>query len=135
MTDQFQNGAERRKYNRCSGLLVEYSLYSKGGVEAFKKSALTKDISLEGICVYINEPLDIGTIVYINIFFFMTNKPVKVKAEVMWQSKEGDEEEGVLACYVVGFEFKEVREAGRPILVEQIEEAERKAVREFGGTS
>jgi len=120
MADQSKNGEERRKHTRYPGLLVEYSLYSKDDAESFKKTALTKDISLGGICIYINESLEIGLFMYIKIYFFEIKEPVKVKAEVMWQSKAGE-----LKHYAIGLKFKEIDKANRVVLTKQIEELEK----------
>jgi len=115
MTDQSKMGKERRKYTRYPGLLVEYSLYSKDNEESFQKSALTKDISLGGICIYIKEPLEIGSLMNLRIYFFEMKEPVEVKAEVMWQSKAGE-----LGNHAIGLEFKEIDEANRSMLIKQI---------------
>jgi len=116
MTDEYKNGKEQRKHERYSGLLVDYSVYRKEIVDPVEVSALTKNVSLGGMCIYISEPLEIGSFLYIKIYFPESKHPVEVKTEVRWQKSTGEFKQNT-----VGLEFKKFNDEGRDVLTKQIE--------------
>ena len=74
---------EQRKHPRTSGALVEYYIE---GMDAEKKKAFIKDISLDGICIYITEPMADNAIFCMDIYLFGDDTPIKAKGRIVWQS-------------------------------------------------
>jgi len=103
---------ERRRAPRVSGAIVEYT--SKGN-EVEVKKAFIKDICVYGICIYVPESVEIGTVLKLNIFLFGDDSPIKSNGKVVWQ-KSG----GYLGYFNMGIEFENMSKKTAQVLNDHI---------------
>lgn len=119
---QFWDGSERRRYVRVStNVPIRYSLpkESNNHIKAIK----TKDISVGGICMTVNEKLNPRLRLYLEIETPGLPSPVCARGEVVWvkESTEDKNEDGI-RYFNIGIEFKEVQPKDKERLFSYIKE-------------
>ena len=103
MGDQEENlSDEKRRNPRISGAVVEYVIV---GEDPEKKKAFVKDISLDGICIFISDVIKDGALVSMEIYLVDSEVPIRAKGKVVWQ-KPGEH----LKLHAVGVEFTDIGE-------------------------
>lgn len=83
-----QIGSERRKYKRIDLVTeVKYAVLKP----TLSQSGLIKNISEKGLCLLLDEKLNVGDILWLE-FSLPEEKPeyIKALAEVRWQKEEKD---------------------------------------------
>ena len=109
---------ERRRFVRLStSVKVEYAVigkYSEG------VSSATKNISLGGICLFLDNIVDKGTILELKIFVLKEVNPIKAMGKVVWIEEfvlgEADKRKHIEA----GIEFTQIPDADRERLSQYI---------------
>ncbi len=86
-----------RRGKRVKGVVADYSL-SEGAVH--RQTVFIKDISEYGVCIYTQRKIDIDTILYMNLYFSVSQHPFEVTGKVVWQSMSE-----YLGYHCVGIEF------------------------------
>jgi len=105
---------ERRRTPRVFGTLVDYTLEDGGKTS---RNAFIKDISMQGICIYIPEHVKKDDKISLNIFLYEDDQPIKVRGKIIW-SEPG----GYLGYNNVGVEFTEFVKEDKKALAGYIEE-------------
>lgn len=97
---------ERRKHARLNlSMKVDYKVSSLGEEP---KSTISRDISLGGVLLLVKERMDTGTPLELDIYLTEEEtKPIKTKAQVIWQGELGEKAEGF---YHTGISFSEIKE-------------------------
>ena len=86
---------EKRKYARLKvGTRINFRVKGKGKTPLKKISAMSKNISAEGICFRTNQELAVGTELEIEIFLPSDPEPILLRAEVRGCSPFQEKEKG-----------------------------------------
>ena len=119
---QIWDGSERRRFVRMPAVIpIKYS-FSKRTENI--KVAKIKDISIGGICMIINEKLNIKTNICLEIAATDDSAPIRAKGEVIWIKENGEawDNEGI-RHFNIGVEFKDVLSKDRERLSKFIRDA------------
>lgn len=103
MNEEF---VERRKHARLNlSMKVDYQISSSGEEP---RRAVSRDISLGGVLLLVKERMDAGTPMDLEIYLTEEEtKPIKTRAQVIWQGELGEKEEGF---YHTGITFTKIKE-------------------------
>jgi len=119
---QLWDGSERRRYVRVStNVHIRYSLpkESNNHIKAIK----TKDISVGGICMTVNEKLSPHLKLCLEIETPGVPSPVCARGEVVWvKDNTEDKNDDGIRYFNIGIEFKEVQPKEKERLFKYIKE-------------
>lgn len=123
---QLWDGSERRRYVRISAdVPIRYSLPKEynNHVKAIK----TKDISVGGICMIVNEKLNLHIMLCLRIDTPGLSSPIYAKGEVVWvkENTEDKNTEGI-RYFNIGIEFNDVQPQDKERLFSYIKELDKK---------
>lgn len=109
---------ERRKYSRVGAVLeIRYK-----AEDEFKNGTCTSlDISIGGIGLGLQEKINPGTILELEIRLPDTPYPLFVKGRLIWCFKAPEAEEGAIIAYRAGITFTEVSDAAKKRLQDYIQ--------------
>ena len=109
---------ERRRFVRLSTLVkVEYAVIGKSSEEL---SSSTKNISLGGICLFLDDMVDMGTILELKMFIAQESLPINAMGKVVWIEEFGLGEEDKRKHIEAGIEFIRISDADRERLSQYI---------------
>ncbi len=90
------------------GAVVEYFIEMEDTV---MRKAFIKDVSPDGICIFIPEKAEKGMIICMNIYLPGTEEAITAKGKVVWRH-EGD----YYKLYTIGIEFTQITEEAKKVL-------------------
>lgn len=78
---------EKRKYIRLDlSTKVNFQIEQKEQVSLDKISAMSKNLSMKGVCFVYNKKIDPGTVLRLEIFLPDQSQPVHVAGQVRWSA-------------------------------------------------
>lgn len=101
--DKNPRSREQRQHRRISGSIIEYSYVQADPVRTV---AFMKDLSLGGVCIYLNDQLAAKTPLRLWIHHFGDETPIEAAGEVVWQRPSN-----FMNCYDTGIKFTELKHA------------------------
>ncbi|MFH1202662.1 MAG: PilZ domain-containing protein [Candidatus Omnitrophota bacterium] len=109
---------ERRRFVRLNTLVkVEYAIIEKAGDGL---GSTTKNISMGGICLFLDKMIDKGTVLGLKIYIKEEVLPIQARGRVVWIEKF-DMGEGDKASHLeAGIEFSQISDADRQRLSKYI---------------
>jgi Tfp pilus assembly protein PilZ len=81
-TKEKGDSAERRKAKRTYASFVEYCRAED--VSSKKFQAFTENISTTGICIFINEDIELNSFLYITVYLLDGSAPIETKGKIAW---------------------------------------------------
>lgn len=112
MSENDYDGGERRREARIHGAIVEYSLSTDDQVF---KTAFMKDISSNGVGIYVHEPVDAGVEIHLQVYLFGNELPIQSVGKVVWSKKSGNLDYYQLGIKMIKIEDQFRRELDRYI--------------------
>ena len=102
---------ERRRFVRLSTLVkVEYAVVVESGEEA---GSSTKNISLGGICLFLDNPVDKNTILELKIYILQEITPIHARGRVAWVEEFALGEVDKRRHIEAGIEFTQISDGDR----------------------
>jgi len=109
---------ERRRFVRLStSVKVEYAVVGESDEEV---SSSTKNISLGGICLFLDNIVDKGAILELKIFVLKEVNPIKARGKVAWIEEFGLGEADTRKHIEAGIEFTQIPDGDRERLSQYI---------------
>ena len=109
---------ERRRFVRLNASVkVEYAIIGKTGEEL---SSTTKNISMGGICLFVDKAVDKGVILELKIFVLESILPIQAKARVVWLEEFDMGEDDKASHIEIGLEFTKISDTDRQRLSKYI---------------
>lgn len=99
--EKIPKNKDQRKHHRISGSVIEYSYVQADPVRTI---AFMKDLSLGGVCIYLNDELPVQTTLQLWIHHFGHETPIEAKGEVVWQRPSH-----FMNCFDTGIKFTELK--------------------------
>ncbi|MFH0877642.1 MAG: PilZ domain-containing protein [Candidatus Omnitrophota bacterium] len=96
---------ERRRNPRVSATFVEYSLERRAPK---KTPTFTENISSNGICLLISNPLSINAVIFLTVYLFDGGDPINVEGKVVWVKESGFLHAKDRNHYDAGIEFAQI---------------------------
>ena len=103
-------GGERRKYLRLHAATIEYSIIGKA---ALSETSFAKDIGAGGVCIFISEEMETGTLLSLSIYLPNVEEPIKAKGKVIWKRLSSFLSGQEKKHYDTGVEFLEIDDNDR----------------------
>lgn len=104
---------DQRQHQRISGSVIEYSYVQADPVRTI---AFMKDLSLGGVCIYLNDELPAHTLLQLWIHHFGDETPIEAKGKVVWQRPSH-----FMNCFDTGIKFTELKHAEKEKLEDFIQ--------------
>jgi len=125
--DENQDGPsemDKRKTRRVKGAVVEYSNveYSISDETSSKKVAFLKDLSSGGLAMFVTEPIEKGSELYLTIYLSGPEGPIMAKGKVMWQQNSSYMKGASTKHYDVGIKFLDINDENKSNVAKYVEE-------------
>lgn len=109
---------ERRRFVRLNtSVKVEYSVIGKDEEEM---NSSTKNISLGGICLFLDNLVERGTVLGLKIFILQEIAPIQARGRIVWIEEFAVGQEDRAKHIEAGIEFVEITDADRERLSKYI---------------
>ena len=109
------NKEERRKYPRVKNFIDVYFKVNATKQSTEEKRVDSKNTSLEGICLMVNTPIKVNTILDLRFKLFKDEPELKIKGKIIWINsfKIGSDK---IMHYEIGIKFIEISESDKNII-------------------
>jgi len=115
---------ENRQYIRLKAHhLAKYRVVSAERQDPTARIANIQDIGAGGVCLFIDEPLPVSTLIELKIIFPASPIPISALAKISWVKQIGKRK-----LYKVGAQFVEIEDVFRKTIDEQVKFVVKKIV-------
>lgn len=118
------SGSERREFPRLKvNINVDYTVVA---TDSPRHRYLSRNISGGGICVTVDEPLEIGVYLYLVMLLPDNKTPISSLGRVAWREKISPLDSGQKMSYDVGVEFIDIEKSEQERITRYVETGLRK---------
>ncbi|MDD5573720.1 MAG: PilZ domain-containing protein [Candidatus Omnitrophica bacterium] len=114
-SDVKKDGSERRRAKRVYASFVEYCRAE--ALSSQKYQAFAENISATGICIFVNELIEAGSLLLITIYLLDGSTPIETKGRVAWTRPSVFVTSKDKKHFDLGIEFVDISEEDRERLL------------------